>query len=357
MGVTFERFNTIETNKITINNLLETKNVKLNDGDNHLVITNNEGQKLFWVDNSGANITCLDKAVFLEDVVGFPKLEEGLLSCDNNKLSFKKDLILNKLNVIDSHIENLLVDKLTLKNLSLPTLSSNSILNKILNSDSINSVDAKIININNDNLISKNITADDIKCKTINVELFTPNEINTDNLISNTLIVNKGKFNELEADEAGIVKLECKNIMSHNLDIIEIANIKLINSEESYINDLKACNADIKILNVNKIIKPLSTFGSLTEPLKLNMIDTTELDCNNEQNNILIYNEIVNDTLQNKFKLINLANNNYNIITKCHNQFINVNYNLCQINNEQFLFCKFIEKPKNLILEIILEPI
>ena len=91
--------------------------------------------------------------------------------------------------------------------------------------------------------------------------------------------------------------------------------------------------------------------------MQSDMIDKSDLDCNNEQNNILIYNEIVNDTLQNKFKLINLANNNYNIITKSHNQFINVNYNLCQINNEQFLFITFNQKPKDLILEIILEPI
>ena len=137
------------------------------------------------------------------------------------------------------------------------------------------------------------------------------------------------------------MKLECKNISSHNLDIIETANIKLLNVEESIISDVNICNAEIKILKVDKIIKPFGTFGSLEEPLNLNMIDNKFLDCNNEQNNIVIYNKIVDKSPQNKFELINIPDADYNVIVKCHNQFINVQYNICEVDGKKWLFTKF----------------
>jgi len=351
----YEKINKLDTDNINIFNTLKSKNVKINDEKNHLVVNDNSGNKIFWINEEGCSIKALDKSIELTDVLGFPKLQDGLLCVNDNELNFKKDINLDKLSVIDSSIKNLEVKNLNIKDLKLPILSSDSILNKILNSDNINAIDAKITNLKSDNLESKDILTDHINTKTFNVEIFNSKEINTDNIISNTLNINKGKFEELEADDAGIVKLECKNISSHNLDIIETANIKLLNVEEAIIADLNVCNADIKILKVDKIIKSFGTFGSLEEPLNLNMIDNKFLDCNNEQNNIVIYNKIVDKTPQNKFELINIPDADYNVIVKCHNQFINVQYNICEVDGKKWLFTKFKDLPLNLIVEIILE--
>ena len=108
-------------------------------------------------------------------------------------------------------------------------------------------------------------------------------------------------------------------------------------------------------MNVHKIIKPFSTFGTLDEPMCLNMINNNYLDCNNEQNNIIIYNKIPEKTPQNKFELINIPDADYNVIVKCHNQFINVQYNICEVDGKKWLFTKFKDLPLNLIVEIILE--
>lgn len=351
----YQKINNLDTDNITIINTLKSKNVKINDEKNHLVVNDNNGNKIFWINEEGCSIKALDKSIELHDVLGFPKLQNGLLISNDNELSFKKDINLDKLNVIDGSIKNLEVRNLNIKDLKLPILSSDSILNKILNSDNINAIDAKIINLKNDKLETKDILTDHINTKTFNVEVFNSKEINTDNLISNTLNINKGKFQELEADDVGIVKLECKNILSHNLDIIETANIKLLNVEESIIADLNVCNADIKILKVDKIIKSFTTFGTLEEPLNLNMINNKFLDCNNEQNNIVIYNKIVDKSPQNKFELINIPEADYNVIVKCHNQFINVQYNICEVDGKKWLFTKFNDLPLNLIVEIILE--
>jgi hypothetical protein len=351
----YQKINNLDTDNITIINTLKSKNVKINDQKNHLVVNDNNGNKIFWINEEGCSIKALDKSIELHDVLGFPKLQNGLLISNDNELSFKKDINLDKLNVIDGSIKNLEVRNLNIKDLKLPILSSDSILNKILNSDNINAIDAKIINLKNDKLETKDILTDHINTKTFNVEVFNSKEINTDNLISNTLNINKGKFQELEADDVGIVKLECKNILSHNLDIIETANIKLLNVEESIIADLNVCNADIKILKVDKIIKSFTTFGTLEEPLNLNMINNKFLDCNNEQNNIVIYNKIVDKSPQNKFELINIPEADYNVIVKCHNQFINVQYNICEVDGKKWLFTKFNDLPLNLIVEIILE--
>lgn len=351
----YEKINKLDTDNITISNTLKSKNVKINDEKNHLVVYDNSGNKIFWINEEGCSIKALDKSIELCDVLGFPKLQDGLLCVNDNELNFKKDINLDKLSVIDSSIKNLEVKNLNIKDLKLPILSSDSILNKILNSDNINAIEAKITNLKSDNLESKDILTDHINTKTFNVDIFNSKEINTDNIISNTININNGKFQELEADDAGIVKLECKNILSHNLDIIETANIKLLNVEESIIADLNVCNADIKILKVDKIIKSFTTFGSLEEPLNLNMIDNKILDCNNEQNNIVIYNKIVDKTPQNKFELINIPDADYNVIVKCHNQIINVQYNICEVDGKKWLFTKFKDLPLNLIVEIILE--
>lgn len=351
----FEKIDKLDTNNITIFNTLKSKNVKINDENNYLVVNDNNGNKLFWINEDGCSIKALEKTMELCDVLGFPALQNGLLICNDNELSFKKDINLDKLSVIDSSIKNLEVKNLSIKELKLSILSSDSILNKILNSDNINAIEAKIINLKNDKLESKDILTDHINTKTLHVDIFNSKEINTGNLISNTLNINKGKFEELEAEHVGILKLECKNILSHNLDIIETANIKLLNVEESIIADLNVCNADIKILKVDKIIKPFTTFGTLQEPMYLNMINNNYLDCNNEQNNIIIYNKIVDKTPQNKFQLKNIPDANYNVIVKCHNQFINVQYNICEVDGTKWLFTKFNDLPLNLIVEIILE--
>ena len=145
--------------------------------------------------------------------------------------------------------------------------------------------------------------------------------------------------------------------MAHNLDIIETANIKVLNNEEAHVADLNVCNAEIKILKVDKLIKPLTELGSREEPLNLNMIDNPFLDCNNDENNIKIWNKIVNKTTENKFELINLPDGDYKVYTKSHNQFINVDYNICEVDSKKYLFSKFKEFPINLVVEIILERI
>jgi len=356
-SINFQDFQKLEVDDLHLVKKLISKNVLINDGNNYLTIKNNENKNIFWVDNSGANIVALDKAVLIEDVVGFPKLEKGILQVTDNNLIFSNNLNIENLDVLNANIDNLKLNNLDLDNLNLQVLSSDSILNKILNSDNINSNDAKITNLINNNLITKNIETEHINTKTLNVEVFSPNEINTDNLISNTLNINKGEINELKIVDAGIDNLECKKIMVHNIDIIETANIKLLNNEEAYIDNLIGCNAEIKILKVHNIIKPLSIFGSLNEPLNLNMAINPSIDLNNEATNIKIFNKIVANSPQNKFELVNLANNEYNVITKVHNAFNNINYNICVVNGKKWLFTKINDLKNDIIVEIVLDKI
>jgi hypothetical protein len=356
-SINFQDFQKLEVDNLHLVNKLISKNVLINDGNNFLTIKNNNGKNVFWVDDSGCNIVALDKAVLIEDVIGFPNLEKGILQVINNNLIFSNNLDILNLDVSNANINNLKLNNLDLDKLNLQVLSSDSILNKILNSDNINSNDAKITNLINNNLTTKNIETEHINTKTLNVEIFSPKEINTDNLISNTININKAEINELKVLDVGIDNLECKKILAHNVDIIETANIKLLNNEEAYIDNLIGCNAEIKILKVHNIIKPLSLFGSLTEPLNLNMAINTSLDLNNEEGNIKIFNKIIKNTPQNKFELINLANNEYNVITKVHNGFNNINYNICLVDGKKWLFTKINELKNDIIVEIHLDKI
>ncbi len=356
-SINFQDFQNLEVDDLYLVKKLISKNVLINDGNNYLTIKNNEGKNIFWVDNSGSNIVALDKAVLIEDVVGFPTLEKGILQVTDNNLKISNNLDISNLNVLNAKIDNLKLNNLDLDKLNLQVLSSDSILNKILNSDNINSNDAKISNLINNNLTTKNIETEHIRTKTLNVEVFSPNEINTDNLISNTLNINKAEINELKSVNVGIDNLECKKIMAHNVDIIETANIKLLNNEEAYIDNLIGCNAEIKILKVHNIIKPLSIFGSLNEPLNLNMAINPSLDLNNEEGNIKIFNKLVANSPQNKFELINLPNNEYNVITKVYNGFNNINYNICIVEGKKWLFTKINDLKNDIIVEILLDKI
>ncbi len=356
-SINFQDFQNLEVDDLYLVKKLISKNVLINDGNNYLTIKNNEGKNIFWVDNSGSNIVALDKAVLIEDVVGFPTLEKGILQVTDNNLKISNNLDISNLNVLNAKIDNLKLNNLDLDKLNLQVLSSDSILNKILNSDNINSNDAKINNLINNNLTTKNIETEHIRTKTLNVEVFSPNEINTDNLISNTLNINKAEINELKSVNVGIDNLECKKIMAHNVDIIETANIKLLNNEEAYIDNLIGCNAEIKILKVHNIIKPLSIFGSLNEPLNLNMAINPSLDLNNEEGNIKIFNKLVANSPQNKFELINLPNNEYNVITKVYNGFNNINYNICIVEGKKWLFTKINDLKNDIIVEILLDKI
>lgn len=356
-SINFQDFQNLEVDDLYLVKKLISKNVLINDGNNYLTIKNNEGKNIFWVDNSGSNIVALDKAVLIEDIVGFPTLEKGILQVTDNNLKISNNLDISNLNVLNAKIDNLKLNNLDLDKLNLQVLSSDSILNKILNSDNINSNDAKISNLINNNLTTKNIETEHIKTKTLNVEVFSPNEINTDNLISNTLNINKAEINELKSVDVGFDNLECKKILVHNVDIIETANIKLLNNEEAYIDNLIGCNAEIKILKVHNIIKPLSIFGSFNEPLNLNMAINPSLDLNNEEGNIKIFNKLVANSPQNKFELKNLPNNEYNVITKVHNGFNNINYNICIVDGKKWLFTKINDLKNDIIVEILLDKI
>lgn len=357
--INFEEFYKVDVEDLIIRNKLLHSNVSINENDNYLVVKNNEGKKLFWVDNSGANITSLDKAVLIEDVVGFPKLNEGVLNVINNKLEFNKELNLDKINAIESNINKLNVDDLKIKKIiNLSLLSSDSILNKILSTDELKAKEANIIDLKSDKLTSDDIKTKHISSKTLNVELFNPNEINSNNLISNEIDINKAKINELQLNDGGIKNLECENIKTKKIDIIENANISVLNNTEANIDTLYSCNSEIQILKVYNLIKEIVIFGTIEEPKFLNNYSINTLDVNNEQNNIKIFNKIDNDTPENKFKLLNLpSHKRYKISTIPHNQLINIDYNICVINNEFWLYTRFNKSPKNLIVEIILDTI
>tara|TARA_R110000823_G_scaffold315371_1_gene447270 strand:+ start:431 stop:1450 length:1020 start_codon:yes stop_codon:yes gene_type:complete len=317
-----------------------------------LVINDSSGQKIFWIDKNGCSIKVMDKVVELEDVIGFPKLKDGVLCVNNNKIDFLKNV-----NLDDVCIENLAVKKLEVKdlkidNINVASLITDSLLNKQLTSD-----EAKITNIKTDKLISKDIITNSITTDKLDIKVFEPTEIKTEIIVSKNISVEEGKIDIFQSNHSGISKLECENIMSNCLDVIEIANIKVLNAEKCNIDSLNVCNAKISILKVDKLVKNMEVYGSVNDPLILNMVNKPFFDCSNQECSIKIFNKIVENTPQNRFELINLADGDYNVITKCHNQLLNVVYNICQIDGKKFLFTKFIEKPKDLILEIIIERI
>jgi hypothetical protein len=356
--ITYQDFNQLECNDLVINNKIKNKNVKINDGNNYLEIQDNQGKKLFWVNDTGCNIKSIDKAVELEHILDFPTLKDGVLYYNWETLEFQKDISLNNLSVINSSVENLQVDNLEIKNLKLP----DALLDKILNINNINikSLTNEILNTNE--LSSVNINSDVLKTKVIGSEEIETNTISskmllTDVVKSKNILVEEGKINSFEAEEAGIAQLECSSIMAHNMNILETANIKVLNNEVGNIGELQVNNCDIQILKVNKIIKSVTERGSIEKPLILNMVDNGLLDCNNDENNIKIYNKINDKTPENKFELLNLPDGDYKVITKCHNQFINIIYNICIVDNKKYLYAKFKELPNKLVFEILLERI
>jgi len=356
--ITFQDFNQIECNDLTFNNKITNKNVKINNGNNYLEIQDNQGKKLFWVNDTGCNIKSIDKAVELEHILDFPTITEGLLYYNNETLEFQKDISLNNLSIINSSVENLQVNNLEIKNLKLPDALLDKLLNindlniKTLTNQILNTNELSSININTDVLKTKVIGAEEIETNTISSKILL-----TDVIKSKNILVEEGNIKVFQAEEAGISKLECSSIMAHNMNILETGNIKVLNNEAAHIGELDVCNAEIEILKVNKIIKSITEHGSIEQPKKLNMIDNNLLDCNNDENNIKIYNKINDKTPENKFQLINLPDGDYKVITKCHNQFCNINYNICVVDNKKYLYAKFRELPNNLMVEIILERI
>jgi len=357
MGIAYQHVNHIDCHNLEIINKLVSKNVTINDQDNHLVVYDNSGKKIFWINDDGCSIKAQDKVIELDDVIGFPKLQDGVLNSINGKLDFVKDISLAKIEAKNIDVDNLAVKNIEIKNITLASLNADSIINKILSTDKITSATADIKLLNNDKLISNDISSNHINTYSLNVEVFEPNDISASNIKTNKLEAEEGLIAELQSAHAGIVILETKQLLAQELKIADVANIKVLNCEQANIEYLNCVDASFITLYADKIIQPKAFFGSLKEPLKLNMIENPILDCNNEQGIIHITNSIVNKTPQNKIQLINIPDNDYDVTTICHNQFIGVNYNICKVNDKTYLYTKFNELPKDLIVEIILKPI
>jgi len=363
MGIPqFGEFKQLQCENLTASQSLTTKNVSFNEGDKFLNVKDNNGKSIFYVNSQGASINKIERNVSLENIEDFPDLKVGVLRMQKNRLHFSKYLELDELEVESANINNLEVLNLKLNKLNLPTLNADNITNLNLQTKSINTDEAKITNLTTNELSSKRIITEDIKTNTLSfndlkIEKMNTKEVLTTTISSTELTSKKANFDSLVSDDAGIAKLECKNIMVQNIDIIESANVKVLNNEEAYIADAHIAEAEIKILKVDKINKPCAEFGSLKKPLELNIVHNPVLDVNNEQNNIKIYNSITNKTPQNKFELINLPDANYNISVICHNQAINVVYNLCKINDKTYIHSRFSELPKDLVVEIFFERI
>jgi len=353
----YGNFIDLECDGITIKKKINLNNVKINDNDDYLAVYNKSNKKIFWINEDGANIKELEKSLDLNDILGFPELKDGLLVCNDDNLSFSKDLNLSNLKVYNSILNFIESKKINADVVDSTTLNTNSILSKVLNTDNILTKEAKINNLNNEKINSKLINVDDLKAVKLECDEFKPTDIETDNILSKHINSEEINVNSIQAKEAGISNLESQNILTQRIDILEIANIKLLNNEDSNIDNLNVNNATINNLKYNKMIKNIKLFGSLEEPLILNNIENKILDINNELGSLKIFNRIHNKSPQNRFKLINLPNGDYIVNTICHNQFINVRYNLCKVNNETYLFTEFNRPTENLIVEIILERI
>ena len=357
MGIGYQEVNKIDCHNLEIINKLVSKNVTINDQDNHLVVYDNSGKKIFWINDDGCSIKAQDKVIELDDVIGFPKLQDGLLNSIDGKLDFVKDISLAKIEAKNIDVDMLAVKKIEIKNITLASIDADSIINKILTTDKITSATADIKLLSNDKLVSNDISSNYIKTYKLDVEVFEPNDISASNIKTNKVEAEEGLIKEFQSAHAGIVILESKHVMANELKIIDVANIKLLNCEEANVEYLNVADASFISLYADKIMQPIAYFGSKHTPLKLNMVDCPQLDCNNEQGILHITNEIRDKTPQNKIQLINLPDQDYSITTVCHNQFINVNYNICKVKDNTFLFTRFNELPKDLIVEIILKPI
>jgi len=234
------------------------------------------------------------------------------------------------------------------------TFKSESVVLKSLLTDIATATDGKITNLTNDKLTSKLIKADDVKAGKLECDEFRPKEVETDNLLSKQ--INTEEFNSvsLQSINAGIVNLEAQNVLTQKMDIIESANVKLLNNEEGHIQKLNVGSINIDNLKYNKIVNYVKEFGSLEEPLELNNINIKQLDCNNELGSLKIFNKIHNKIPNNRFELINIPDTDYSITTILHNQFMNANYNFSKINGRTYLMCDFNKEPENLIVELIL---
>jgi len=357
MGIVYEEINKLDCNDLEINNKLVSKNVTINDQDNHLVVYDNSGKKIFWINDDGCSIKALDKVMELDDVIGFPKLQDGMLIAGDGKLNFVKDITLGKLKAKNIDVDNLAVKKIEIKNITLSSLNADSIINKILSTDKITTGQANIKLLNNDKLISNDISSNYIKTYKLDVQVFEPNDISVCNIKTNKVEAEEGLIRDFQSAHAGIVILETKQMLVQELKIADVANIKLLNCEEANVEYLNVADASFVSLYADKIRQPKAFFGSLEEPMKLNMVQNPVLDCNNEQGIIHITNEIRNSTPQNKIELINMPDNDYAVTTICHNQFIGVNYNICKVNDKTYLYTKFNEIVKDLVVEIIMKPI
>jgi hypothetical protein len=357
MGIVYQEVNKLDCHDLEINNKLVSKNVTINDQDNHLVVYDNSGKKIFWINDDGCSIKAQDKVIELDDVIGFPKLQDGLLCVSANNLDFVTDISLGKLQAKNIDVDMLAVKNLEIKNITLPSIDADSIINKILTTDKITSAEADIKLLNNHTLVSNDISSNHINTYSLNVEVFEPIDVSACNIKTNKVEAEEGLIKEFQSAHAGIVILESKHVMANELKIIDLANIKLLNCEEANIEYLNVVDASFITLYADKIRQPKAFFGSLEEPMKLNMVDCPQLDCNNEQGIIHITNEIRNSTPQNKIQLINIPDQDYSITTICHNQFINVNYNICKVNDATYLYTKFNEVVKDLVVEIIMKPI
>ena len=357
MGIGYQEVNQIDCHNLNILNKFESKNVVINDKDNHLVVYDNSGKKIFWINDDGCSIKAQDKVIELDDVIGFPKLQDGVLNSVDGKLDFVTDISLGKLQAKNIDVDNLAVKNIEIKNITLASLNADSIINKILSTDKITSGQASIKLLNNDKLVSNDISSNYIKTYKLDVELFETDDISGCSIKTNKLEAEEGLIKEIQSAHAGIVILETKQLLAQELKIADVANIKVLNNEEANIEYLNCVDASFITLFADKIIQPKSFFGSLGEPMKLNMVQNPVLDCNNEQGIIHITNEIRDKTPQNKIQLINIPDQDYSITTICHNQFINVNYNICKIGGATYLYTKFVELPKDLIVEIIMKPI
>ena len=160
MGLTFQEINKLNCNHLEINDKLVSKNVRFNDAsDNHLAVYDNTGKKVFWVNDDGCSIKVQDSVTELYDIIGFPKLEEGLLCVSGEELDFLKDISLTSLEAEKINVDNLVVKHLDIKNITLPSLSAGSIINNLLTTDKITTADADITLLTNDKLVSNDISS------------------------------------------------------------------------------------------------------------------------------------------------------------------------------------------------------
>jgi len=333
-------FSSLECNDLVVNN--------------NLSVYDSSGRKVFWVGDNGANIKELHKSIELDDIIDFPEFRDGLLTCKLNKLNWSKDLSLNNISANDVTLDSLNSKKIKSDYTETITFKSESVVSKSLLTDIATATDGKITNLTNDKLTSKSITADDVKAGKLECDEFRPTEVETDNLLSKQ--INTEEFNSvsLQSINAGIVNLEAQNVLTQKMQIIESANIKLLNNEEGHIQNLNVENINVDNLKYNKIVNYVKEFGSLEEPLQLNNINIKQLDCNNELGSLRIFNKIHDNIPNNRFELINIPDTDYSITTILHNQHMNANYNFCKINGRTYLMCDFNKQPENLIVELIL---